>query len=96
MKQLLAILLLAAVSCSCSRPIVRYKEYDPDKPYIMGAWYKADGSYWFTTPSVELAKAEYARVTGHQPTRIPCNMYGFYVWGDGSGMFYVTQQRNDK
>lgn len=91
MKRVALILLAAAVSCGCYRPAIKYVEFDPSAPFVMNSWYKMGDTYWFSTPSQELAKAEYSRVTGHSPDTIPFSMYGFYLWTDGTGMFYVTQ-----
>ena len=94
MKNLLLILLAAAVSCGCmDAPIIKYREWDPNKPFIMNAWYKADDTYFFQTPSEYVAKGEFERITQHKVDTIPFNRYGFYLWSDGHGMYYLTQNK---
>jgi hypothetical protein len=93
MRYLATLLLFSLLACGCYvRPSIKYIEYDPESPFIMNAWYKAGSQYWFSTPSYDLAVAEFKRVTGHEVGRLPFNMYGFNVWADGQGMYFVTQE----
>ena len=96
MKYTVALLVIALLTCGCYRPMVKYIQYDPSAPFIMNTWYKFDDTYWFSTPSIDLAEKEYQRVTGHAPDTIPQSMYGFHLWGDGVGMYYVTQTKRIK
>lgn len=91
MKKLLLILIAAVVSCGCHSPIIKYTEYDPSYPFVFNSWYKADDTYWFETPSEELARAEYKRITNHEADNIPCQKYGFTLWTDSYGVYYITQ-----
>ncbi len=87
------LLLLGLITCGCGdRIMVKYVEGDVNEPFVYNSWYKFGDTYWFSTPSGDLARAEFTRITKHEADTIPLHRYGFSLWTDGS-MYYVTQSK---